>query len=161
MAARLVEQHGFTRVAFADRLKEAVLAFDPTVNDYGRRLSEYVTDPDVGWERAKEIPEVRRALQHFGQAIRDIDPGFWIRAAFPAMQGRTRVVVSDVRYRDEADALRAAGFTLVRITRPGAPLASGSGHVSETELTGYPTALTIINSGSLGDLYARADKLAG
>lgn len=157
VAARLVERHGFTRVAFADRLKDAVLALDPLIFNTVH-LAEMVELN--GWEVAKSHPEVRRVLQHYGQAIREIDPRFWIRAAFPAMQGRTHVVVSDVRYRNEADALRSAGFTLVRITRPGEPLSVGSDHVSENELTNYPTSLTLVNSGSLADLRTRADTLA-
>lgn len=156
VAARLVSQHGYTRVAFADRLKECVLSLDPLI--YGTmHLAEMVELN--GWETAKSHPEVRRVLQHFGQGVRDIDPGFWIRAAFPAMHGKTRVVVSDVRYRNEADALRSAGFTLVRITRPRLPLGAGSEHVSENELASYPTSLNIVNGASLADLHAKADAL--
>jgi len=157
VAGRLVSEHGYTRVAFADKLKEAVLALDPLI--FGTvHLAEMVELN--GWEAAKSHPEVRRVLQHYGQAIREISPKFWINAAFPAMLGKTRIVVSDVRYRNEADALRAAGFTLVRITRPGMPLGVGADHVSENELATYPTSLNIVNGASLTDLYARADKLA-
>jgi hypothetical protein len=153
----LVSAHGFKRVAFADKLKEAVLRLDPLI--FGTmHLAEMVELN--GWEAAKSHPEVRRVLQHYGQTIREIDPRFWIRAAFPAMLGETHIVVSDVRYRNEAEALRAAGFTLVRITRPGEPLSVGSDHVSENELTNYPTSLTLVNSGSLADLRAKADALA-
>lgn len=157
VAARLVERHGFKRVAFADRLKECALALDPLIHGTAR-LSEMVERN--GWDAAKSHPEVRRVLQHFGQGVREIDPGFWIRAAFPAMLGETRLVVSDVRYRNEADALRSAGFTLVRITRPGLPLGAGSDHVSENELSSYPTSLNIVNGASLADLHAKADAIA-
>jgi hypothetical protein len=157
VAGRLVEYHDYTRVAFADRLKEAVLALDPLIFNTVH-LAEMVELN--GWEAAKSHAEVRRILQHYGQAIRDIDPDFWIRAAFPAMLGRVRIVVSDVRYRNEAEALRSAGFTLVRISRPGLPLGVGSDHVSETELADYAADLTITNGAGLRDLYAQADRLA-
>jgi hypothetical protein len=83
-AARLVEAHGFTRIAFADPLKEAALALDPIVVsanswDPERRLSDVVEAE--GWEAAKEVPEVRRTLQNLGVAIRGLDEDFWLRVA--------------------------------------------------------------------------------
>ncbi|WP_432118491.1 hypothetical protein [Streptomyces sp. bgisy032] len=165
VAARLVEAHGYVRVAFADPLKEAALKADPLIphmagdRQLTTRLSEVVRI--VGWERAKDdLPEVRRFLQHYGQTVREMDPQFWIRAAFAEIR-RARatghpVVVTDVRYVNEADALLAAGFAVVRVQRPG--LDPGQ-HVSEREMLDYPADTTVVNDGSLEDLADRADSL--
>lgn len=167
VAARLVSAHGYTRVAFADPLKDAALALDPLVyacthDGYEvthERLSEVVEWH--GWEQAKDqFPEVRRTLQALGQSIRDLDSRFWLRMALQRIADTDGpVIVTDCRYRNEADALRLLGFTLVRVHRPGLPASKGE-HVSETELDGYPTSLALVNGGSLADLRAKADALA-
>ncbi|MFD3904129.1 hypothetical protein HXS80_15905 [Streptomyces sp. CB04723] len=170
VGARLRQRYGYQRVAFADPLKRAALSVDPFVTTWARstgpqpvRLSEVVQVH--GWDEAKTAyPEVRRVLQHIGQTVRELDPDFWVRAAFPAIDAASRlglpVVVTDVRYENEAQALTDRGFSLVRVTRPGAGLADGTGqHRSETELADYPTALTISNTGTLGDLTDIVDSL--
>lgn len=166
VATRLVEAHGYVRVAFADKLKEAALKADPIVEDSNEtlglpmlRLSTVVET--YGWERAKDaFPEVRRFLQNYGQTIRELLPGFWIRQAWPAVRaahhlGRP-VVFTDMRYRDEADALRVHGFSLVRVQRPGQVPGE---HRSERELLGYPTDATIVNDDTLSVLAVKADGL--
>ncbi|WP_274031196.1 deoxynucleotide monophosphate kinase family protein [Streptomyces sp. MMBL 11-1] len=171
IGSRLRQRYGYQRVAFADPLKAAALKLNPWVDAASavrgpvlcRRLSELVDE--WGWDRCKtEYPEVRRTLQHVGQTVRELDPDFWVRAAFPAIVAASRlglpVVVTDVRYENEAQALTARGFELIRVTRPGAGLADETGrHKSETELANYPTALTISNAGTLGELNDIVDSL--
>lgn len=179
VAARLVQEHGYVRVAFADKLKEAALKADPIIGTrtveewdivYGEwegrshteelRLSAAVAYH--GWEVAKDTyPEVRRFLQDYGQTIREIDPRFWIEAAWPAAgdaldDGRP-VVFTDVRYANEAEFLWRQGFTRVRVTRPG--LTPGQ-HLSEREMLNYPADRTIVNDGTLTDLQALVDRCA-
>lgn len=162
-AAGLVER-GATRVAFADPLKEAALALDPLV---GRpaypnvlapqsdvRLSTYVGA--LGWERAKEHPEVRRLLQNYGVAIREIDPEFWVRAGMTkAASIDDPVVVTDVRFPNEADKIRELGGHVVRIVRPGFESAPGA-HECETALDGYVADLTFVNDSTIEDLRDQA-----
>lgn len=166
VAARLVEDHGYVRVAFADALKAAALKADPILDsechasscvcDYSEdyRLSDAVRE--YGWEGAKDrLPEVRRSLQRFGQAVREVDPYFWINAAFGAVRragvsGRP-VVITDVRYDNEVTFTRRWGFTLVRIERPG--LTPGD-HVSERNTLDFDVDATIVNDGTLSDLAA-------
>jgi hypothetical protein len=165
VGARLRQRYGYQRVAFADPLKRAALKLDPWVpTQYGnRRLSVLVSD--VGWDYAKtKFPEVRRILQHVGQTVREIDSEFWIRAAFPAIEAAERlglpVVVTDVRYENERDALAERGFHMVRVTRPGLPADNVTAkHRSETELDDEWTPLTIRNSGTLDDLNRIVDSL--
>lgn len=166
VAGRLVNAHGFTQLAFADALREAALKVDPwiTYGDEGAafegisamRLS-FVVDR-LGWDIAKrEYPEVRRLLQTIGQGVRDRDPDFWIRQLTERIPAGMPVVVSDVRYRNEALTLISRGFRLVRIVRPDAP-PSGD-HQSETDLDQFVPDLIIRNGGSLAELYERVDAL--
>ncbi|AYN58505.1 adenylate kinase [Arthrobacter phage Liebe] len=161
---------GYTRVAFADPLRQAALALDPYV---GRpclpgqlspqrdvRLSDVIDA--LGWERAKDcVPEVRRILQRFGtESIRSIDPDFWIRAGIQAIEAvEGPVVVTDCRYPNEADTIRALGGKLVRITRPGYT-SEGDAHPSESALDGYAEDWLVLNDGTVADLAHNARTVA-
>lgn len=166
VAARLGQRYGYQRVAFADKLKVAALTLNPLVpNGFGGhvRISSFIDD--IGWDEAKTTyPEVRRILQHVGQSVREIDPGFWVTAALPAITAAGNlglpVVVTDVRYLNEAKTLREWGFHLIRVTRPVAALAGEAGrHPSETELDTWDADLTIGNYGTLPDLNSMVDGL--
>lgn len=167
VAAYLVEKYGFARVAFADPLRRAALALDPiitaaTITGSLRtfRLSDLVGSQ--GWEAAKEHPEVRRILQRMGVGVRDLDPYFWLHIAAEKigdmMAARRNVVVTDVRFPNEADYIKRHGF-LVRITRPG--LDHADTHESETALDDYPHDAYLINDGSVQDLRGLVDCLLG
>jgi hypothetical protein len=185
-AARLISDHGFERLAFADALRYSALAADPLIvvepdevgplRDAGFpvgasrlaaegkpvRLSLIVEA--VGWEAAKAVREVRRTLQDFGQGVRlHVDLDVWLRPVIErAKAAPFPVVVTDVRYRNEADAIQAAGGFLVRITRP-APEPSAADalaqHSSEVDLDGRATDYRIDNVGTIAALHLQADEL--
>jgi hypothetical protein len=176
-AAHLVATQAYTRLAFADPLKEAALKINPFVDGFSNDRLADIVDAD-GWEYAKDVyPEVRRILQHIGQIVREIDEDFWLRECLRKVAGATKlnmpVVITDVRYANEAESLRRAGFLLVRIVRPartieltGAKAVSArrlsdasAAHASETELDGYPADFEISNAGSLADLGAAIGSL--
>jgi hypothetical protein len=154
----LVDNRGYRRIGFADALKEAALKVDPIVwedpcADVTARLAETVAR--IGWERAKDaFPEVRRFLQELGAAVRDIDEDFWLRAAMKkvmaANDAGVPVVITDVRYPNEAASLRRAGFHLVYIDRPGVPQMD---HVSENSLTEDDAKYYVRNAGTVDGLH--------
>lgn len=166
---RLGRTYAYTRVAFADPLKDMALRLNPIVgtdNDTlavpGERLRDVVDF--WGWERAKdELPEVRRVLQNIGQGVREHDEDFWVRVALRKIDAAEKwnlpVVVTDVRYENEARALRDRGFALIRVTRPGTGAGENATHDSETELDTWATSLTIANTGTLDDLNRIVDSL--
>lgn len=167
-AERLIAEHDFVKVSFSEPVKEAALAVDPiVVRNRGDYFDGYVRLSDLvreeGWETAKGHTEVRRFLQRFGtESIRAIDPGFWVRhgmekasrnvfAGFP-------VVITDVRFQNEARAITRAGGKLIRIERPGSD--DGDTHASEVELDTYPVDFLVSNDGSLDQLHNKADAIA-
>ncbi|WNN93981.1 deoxynucleoside monophosphate kinase [Arthrobacter phage Nitro] len=164
-AGTLTERHGYARIALADPLREAALALDPIMGTFPLtsegilrirewRLSDVIDA--IGWEKAKDyVPEVRRTLQRLGtESIRALDDRFWIRTAFQRIDALradgTPVVVTDVRYPNEADAIKAAGGYLVRIIRDQPD--DGDGHASELAMDDYREDLLIANNGSREDL---------
>lgn len=164
VAAVLVKDHGFVRVAFADALRDLALAADPIVhvNWHGRhegRISEGVEA--YGWDDLKqEYPEVRLFLQRLGVGVREVlGPDTWVRIAMAKAKnelakGPVRgVVITDCRFPNEAEAIEAAGGKVVRVERPGtAPV---NGHQSETALDAWPFALIFPNNSSLEALASR------
>lgn len=167
-AAKALVEDGWKREAFADRMRTAILALDPWVDVkgdpngdlYAERLSDIVDA--LGWDTAKrEFPEVRRLLQKFGtEAGRDIHGlDCWVDLVITPWRDpsqnvdRVDLVVTDVRFENEAQAIREAGGVVVRITRPGLDRLPG-GHASEA---GFPERLvnwTIFNDGPIEKLHA-------
>lgn len=156
-AGYLAEDFGYARHAFADPLREVALATDPLIETHPfgvtRRLSDVIYAE--GWDAAKERhPEVRRLLQDLGVGVREsVGEATWVEA----LKRRARaedgpVVVTDVRFPNEADAIERLGGTLVRIERDGRTRSTRDGHVSETALDDYPARFTVRNNSSLQHL---------
>lgn len=159
LAGALVEAHDYRRLAFADALKKAALAANPIVGYRWKRLrivpvrlAEVVAAE--GWETAKERPEVRGVLQRFGVGLREQDSDVWVRPIRAAIADRTTpVVVTDVRFANEAEMILGMGGRLVRITRPGVD--DGDTHESESALPWIECALTLQNEGTISDLVSK------
>jgi hypothetical protein len=164
-AAVLVEKFGYERVALADPLREALYRQNPLVGSFPLQVEGIVRIREwrvqdvvdaIGWEKAKDyVPEIRVQLQRLGSdAIRTIDDQFWIRNSFKKIDelraSGTPVVVTDVRFPNEADAVRYANGFLVRILRdlPG----DGDKHASETALDDYAANVVLHNENKVEDL---------
>lgn len=170
LAATLVENFGFARYAFADPLKELALDVNPLVYRGVVRPSGYdeiqTAQADrlapvierIGWERAKERPEVRRILQALGVGVRELDEDFWVRTTMTrALAEDQPVVITDVRFPNEVEAIRDAGGHIVRVTRPG--MTHDDTHISETALDDLEPDTLIENDGTLEDLERKAEAL--
>jgi hypothetical protein len=151
-AKHLRKYHGYIPMAFADPLRKMALEIDPLIPaENGEHVRLRPLIEFAGWEYAKvRYPEVRRILQHVGQSIRDRDPDYWAsrlmrRVEVEASWNDRPVVVTDVRYRNEAEALSDAGFRLVRIVRPSLPNQTGAEHESETALNNFRADAVIRN----------------
>lgn len=161
-AAALCRDLGYRKQAFADPLRELAQIADPMITPmtgsvnvnigHGRLLW---TVKGVGWDEAKRMfPEVRRFLQDLGVgARRVIGEDVWVNALFNRVASPDeRVVIPDVRFRNEAEAVKARGGFLIRIDRPGH---HGDSHESERDLDGWTDwDLVVSNSGSLVELEA-------
>lgn len=152
-AAQALYPLGYGRVAFADLVREAVLAMDPWVAPYNR-LSELVTE--VGWEAAKrDHPEVRRLLVAHGMAVRSVlDPDAWMRAGERramdfAAQGRP-CVFTDVRFQNEADMIRDRGGILISVLRPDTGPPSNEADISAAAIR---CSYYVMNDGPVAKLH--------
>lgn len=168
VATILVEHHGYTRIAFADKLREVAYALNPIIGlrhtspDGGAWPRSYLRLQDVvnsaGWDHAKTTyPEVRRLLQALGTEVgRQVlspalfgDDSLWVRAAIDNLPS-ARIVVTDVRFPNEAEAILERGGVLWRVERRGyGPV---NDHPSETAVDHLHPNATLQNDGTLEDL---------
>lgn len=160
VAKVLVEHHGFTRLAFADKIRDMLYDLDPIVKD-GFRLRNVVDA--YGWEQAKFLfPEVRASLQKLGVSAREhLDERTWVNAVMSQMIDEENYVITDVRFKNEASVIKAVHGKIWRVTRPG--VSAVNAHISESELDGYKVDEVLRNGGTLEELeslvHTRMDSL--
>lgn len=178
----LVEEHGFTRFAFADTLKEMALALNPYVEsspaaETSLRLRDQVER--VGWENAKMNPEVRRFLQVLGtEGVRDhLGEDSWVKAMDLKLRGfgewtfkleanplgdhsiysSPNAVITDVRFPNEAEYIWSVGGSVIRVAREnmdGTPFDNGIGrdHPSERSVSGLIADFDVVGISGQLDL---------
>lgn len=164
VALHLVEHYGYTRVAFADKMRDAVEALNPIINlnvdGLGWTCSLSVGLKMYGWEGLKQYsPDVRGYLQRMGTEVgRDMfGEDFWVDQALRTASGFEQVVFSDVRYPNEAEKIRGQGGILWRIERDG--IEKSNEHTSESLIETIKVDSVIKNGGTIEELFARVDKL--
>jgi hypothetical protein len=150
LASILVEKYGYRRIAFADTIRSFLYEVNPMV---GCSPSGYLQDlvDLVGWDKAKEEPQVRRLLQDLGVAARKlINEDVWITAALADLDPHEKVVIADVRFENEAAMIRLLGGQLWRVKRFNTSAVND--HVSEIELDYYEVDQIFLNNGTIEDL---------
>jgi hypothetical protein len=146
VAEVLVEDFGYKKVAFADAIREALVVLNPRIEvaNMAMRLSSAVKS--FGWEfLKKEDTGVRELLQRFGTEVgREMfDQNIWVDLAIDLVPDGSRVVFSDVRYPNEADAIKSAGGSVWRVNRPD--IFGVNDHESEHALKDYKFDIQINN----------------
>lgn len=132
IATELVQQHGFQRVAFADAVKGVART--------------------LGWDGAKDDAG-RQMLQEVGMLARQANPDHWVAQVEAQFDGH-RVVVTDVRFQNEVEAIRRAGGVVLRVTRGG--VGPVNEHLSEIALGDGPLDGVLRNDGDRETLADRA-----
>lgn len=155
-AAKALVELGFRRVAFADKLRDFLLALDPIVAPYEVRVSEVIRMH--GWDGYKGTsygPEVRQLLQRLGtECGRDLlYENVWVDAALKDVTPESNFVVTDCRFPNEAAAVKSRGGKIYRIVRPG--VGPANDHPSETSLDDYTFDGILINDGTLDEFHQK------
>jgi hypothetical protein len=144
---------GFVRRSFATPMRQALCRLNPLVDTVNGVMPLMDGLYLLGsWEGLKvRAPGVRVLLQRFGTDVgRELfGEDFWVEQAFRGL-GDEDVVFTDVRFPNEAEAIRGRGGVVWNVVRPGVGVANG--HVSESALAGFVFDETILNDGSLEDL---------
>lgn len=158
IADLFAQRHAFTKQSFADPMREALYALNPNIDVDGYRVGLKDAVDGMGWETVKALStEYRPLMQRFGTEVGRTLWGqdFWVEQAMGKVVPRT--IFADVRFKNEADAIKDAGGVVWRIERPGTPPTNG--HESEVSLDGYEFDAVLLNDSSLTALYAKAEEL--
>jgi hypothetical protein len=149
VAELLCLNYEFSRISFAEPMRHAILTLNPKLDSI-THVSNLVED--YGWDVAKQNPEVRRLLQVFGTDVGRsmFGENVWVDMAFRNVEPESRIVVADVRFPNEADAIRKLGGVVWRINRRNHSAVNG--HASEHAMDNYMFNHVIYNDGTLDDL---------
>lgn len=166
-----LERRGYIvyKLSFAKRMKDIAnqiffpLGLCPA--DYYDRVQHEKEQRLTGDPRS-----ARQLWIEFGNAMRVIAPGIWIKLLDDDIQaiqdvcGQARVdkplafIITDVRFPNEADAINSWGGILVNITRPDAPRASDLAETALDSCDGWEW--TVRNDSGLVWLNSQARMLA-
>jgi hypothetical protein len=162
---------GYERITFAGKLKEAVKQLDPILGvqtfneaqDAGWELEAYLDQPpyirvsDALYQFTPDeikarFPEYRLLLQRMGTEVgRNLfSENFWVDIAFAGLDVNEKYVITDARFPNEFDAVKAHAGEMWRIQRPGTGPVNN--HPSETSLDDHDFDRIVVNDGTITDL---------
>jgi len=131
------------RRAPLDFLAAVVLSLSAAAPDHRTPLSD-------DWLEEPRSP--RQIMQWWGTEYRRVQkPSYWTeqltkRLAYYRREGETRFVVTDVRFDNEANALRMAGAVLWQVTRPAHSGTAEGDHVSATDGSRFDPEIVVSNA---------------
>ena len=146
VADYLVHRHGYKKHAFATPLKnvcrELFLLEESQMHDVDQK--EKV---DVRWGMSP-----RQMMQTVGTDMvrRHLGVDFWLRHMDMTTANESRIVLSDVRFPNEAEWVRSQGGKLIRIVRAGEDEDVVDKHASEQEQDKIVVDEEIVNDHGLG-----------
>lgn len=181
VASLIAERFHVARVAFADALKleiahawgvDRVLLDSPWAKEsttpalalHRCKVQAFVAYAwELGLPGLQDGLTPRTVMQRWGDFRRACDPDYFVDRAFAIVRTVTEraqldaVILTDVRFVNEAALVRGMGGQLWRVVRPGAT--APTGHRSEYELADLQVDATIVNDGSLEQLAKIASDL--
>lgn len=134
-ADHMINEFGYVKLGFADKVCELALKLNPIIwkLPFPQRLKTIVDKK--GWTKAKRIPGVRRYLQWLGSEVgREVfGEDIWINTLKPKiselLSKGTSVIITNVRFENEAQYIEELGGNIVLVTRPG--VGPVNGHKSD------------------------------
>lgn len=172
VADYLVEHHGFVKLGMSDALNEAMNRLNPIVgveqNLRGLKAVRYAELVErEGYVEAKKNAEVRKLLQRLGTEVGRnlLGEDTWTtpagRTIEPLLLEGKSVVITGIRYPNEATLIQQFAGYSVWVERPSEvdSSAPAAAHSSENGVTAEDFDTTIINDGTLEDLYVKVERL--
>lgn len=184
LLTEILAENGKTvyRTSFAKTMKEMLIAIDP---EYRRAVGKrYKTPMDVleYWKRVEpgyynhfkgytSLNATREKLQNLGQAMREINPQFWVDRTFREINDEVLnsapdvVIITDVRYPNEVEGPLFVGGSRTHIwaiERQGkGPVNDHESERATREIIEDHTNAFIQNNGSIEDFKATLDDALG
>lgn len=146
VADYIVKEYNGTKLSLAYPVKEICMRY------LGYSLDE-LYHPDKKEEEVTHFPFItpRKAMQFVGGVFRELSPDVWIEYLKSNLDKDKLNLIADVRYPNEANICDI----VIRVIRP--EIVNDDTDKSENSLDDYETTFTVINDGSLEDLYKKVD----
>lgn len=147
----LIDTYEYYRFAFADPLKKACAEMFgiPLNHFYDDDLKELV---NPFWGISPRVMAQKLGTDCGREIFFD---DIWIRRAEMELKNHKYVVITDVRFENEAEFIRSNGGVLIHIQRDGAQQVNA--HKSENGVAVADTDYTVFNNWSIDKLYESID----
>lgn len=156
-ADALVHERRYQKISFATPIKEALNEI------FGWSMREW---NDREWKETPRTEAGGRSPRYLAQTLgtewgRDlVSPDLWVSVAIErARRSPLPVVISDVRFPNEVDALREAGGVIIKIVRHG--IERVAAHASEAHVDSIRPDIWVYNVRDIEELRRQAVALAG
>lgn len=161
----LVEELGFIKISWADKLREClytlnpIILWDKNVEKVYPNILDYMPLKWIidtyGWDGYKETgwyPHIRILLQRFGTEVgrEIINDNIWVELGLKNLDTDKNYVIPDTRFVNEAYAIQDYKGKLFRVNRNG--VLPVNDHISEIGLDNHKFDIIINNNGSIEDL---------
>ncbi len=193
VADYLVNFHGFRRESFANSLKDAVayvFGWDRTMLEGRTKMArEWREQVDPWWSNRLNMPDLtpRLMLQLWGTEVcrRGFHDDIWIASLENKLRhSKDNIVISDCRFPNEIQSIKAVGGIVVRVIRGPEPdwlehaknymsgdrhpgwalgqrhLETANIHASEYSWVSAKFDAVLDNNGTMDDLYSQVNDLA-
>tara|TARA_B100001758_G_scaffold247955_1_gene269079 strand:- start:8016 stop:8540 length:525 start_codon:yes stop_codon:yes gene_type:complete len=150
----LVDNYGFKIIKFATIIKKVAVMM--TGESYETQISQE--------GKQKYLKDWGMTIREFQQllgtdAVRNgLHNDAWVIATLKDYHPDENWVVTDTRFENEADKVKALGGTLIRVDRPNNPFPQ-SDHPSETSLDNYMFDHYIANDSTISALHLKTAKI--
>ena len=150
--AMLLRDYGFSSYAIASPLKKMLAAIG-------------LHEPKTREEKEVNLPgrqfSYRKAAQTLGtEWARKLEDAFWLNLAEQELRKHDRLVITDVRFENEAAWLRERGGRLIHISGRATTVdGEAAKHASEAGIKPIPGDLYLVNDATLAELNSKISLL--
>jgi hypothetical protein len=142
-SAYLQQKYGFVNLNFKTAMIEEIKRLFPLFLDKEAEIHRCTVDDLFNLKPGS----FRQFMQNYGTELRrDSDTNYWVNKWLTSANklwytGQSKIVVDDVRFLNEAEAIKIAGGKIIRIIRKGQ--VTPDNHTSETEMASIKVDATI------------------
>jgi len=150
VADYLVANYGFEKISFAKPLKDMLSAAgfpEPTNRDDKEKP---INGFNFSWRYMAQTLGTEWGRNCLGQDI-------WVQIAMRNLDTNKNYVFSDVRFENEADAIRKAGGIVIHLLGRKSDLGSNGEHISEKPLVQIGKDIMLLNQNSKQHLFTTID----
>ena len=158
----ICDKYNFKKISFADPIKEALKIIFGWNDSYLYTEKKNIVDDNYGVSPRKAMQTLGT---DWGQTIlcdagedflKTTGRNLWVKRTLKNISIFDNIIISDVRFLHEAEAIEKEGGFLIKITRE---LASFDSHKSEAEVDKIKNCVEIFNNYDLNTLFKNIDKV--